>query len=231
MTIYRSALISRRDGVTKEQFRDHWIQVHGMLSSKMPGVGTYRQNHIAERYYENLEPPLQEIDGISQLSFESIAAMEVSDASTEYAAVKADIPNFQGAITILVLSAEEIVALPPDGPVPQAKLLWLSNRRGQLGGPELRKQWLAESSPRARDVPGLLRFVQNFVVDRGHPVQGAGVPTGNAGTVETVSEMWFESVDALNRAFASDQGRRFVYEDEYLRAMAVYRIDEVHIIR
>ena len=29
MTIYRSALISRRQGLGEAQFRDHWLRVHG----------------------------------------------------------------------------------------------------------------------------------------------------------------------------------------------------------
>jgi len=65
MTIYRSAIISRRAGLSEAQFREHWIKVHGHLSSKMPGVGTYRQNHIVERIHEALEAPVQSVDGIS----------------------------------------------------------------------------------------------------------------------------------------------------------------------
>src|SRR5690606_20498341 len=89
MTIYRSALINRREGLSEAQFRKHWITVHGELASHLPGVGTYRQNHIAERFHEARDVPVQAIDGISQLSFDSVAAMQVSDASPEYAKVKA----------------------------------------------------------------------------------------------------------------------------------------------
>jgi uncharacterized protein (TIGR02118 family) len=224
MTIYRSALISRRPGISESEFREHWIRVHGTLSSKLPGLGTYRQNHIVERFYEKLEPLVQAIDGISQLSFESVAAMEVSDASPEYAAVKADIPNFQGGITILVLESTEVSARPGRY---DAKLLWVSTRRTDATGRSLQQQWLA--SPRdVPSLPGMGRFVQNFVVDRGHPVH-AGVPAGDAAGVETLSEMWFESEDALRKAVDSDAGRRLIHDDPLLRPMAVYRIEEIRI--
>ena len=86
MTIYRCGVFDRRPGLSDEQFRQHWINVHGALAKKLPGLGTYRQNHILERIYEADDSPVQAIDGISQLSFESVAHMVHSDASVEYAA-------------------------------------------------------------------------------------------------------------------------------------------------
>ena len=131
MTIYRSALINRRPGLTEAEFRDHWIRIHGGLAAKLPGLGTYRQNHILERIHEAADAPVQSIDGISQLAFDSIAAMEVSDASPEYALVKADIRLFQAGITILVLQSDELLADASGARLP-AKLLWLSGRRDRL---------------------------------------------------------------------------------------------------
>jgi len=138
--IYRCALINRRPGLDQAAFRRHWIEVHGALASRLPGVGSYRQNHIAERLFESDDSPLQAIDGIAQLSFDSVAAMERSDASAEYAAVKLDIPKFQGGITILVIEADEIVSC--RGPAP-VKLLWISSRREGVAATGLRERWLA----------------------------------------------------------------------------------------
>lgn len=97
--IYRCALINRRPGLDAAAYRKHWIEVHGALAARLPGLGTYRQTHIAERLFEVPDAPVQAIDGVSQLSFESVAHMERSDRSPEYAAVKLDIPKFQGGIT------------------------------------------------------------------------------------------------------------------------------------
>jgi len=91
VTVYRCALFSRREDVTPAQFASHWLGVHAQLAAKLPGLGTYRQNHIRVRLFEAPDSPVQAIDGIAQLSFPSIAAMEVSDASPEYAACKLEI--------------------------------------------------------------------------------------------------------------------------------------------
>lgn len=234
MPIFRSALISRRPGLDEAAFRDHWIRVHGDLASRLPGVGTYRQNHIVERLYEDASVPVQSIDGVSQLAFDSIAAMEQSDASPQYAKVKADIPFFQGAITILVLESEVLHAGAGGQPGdPGAKLLWLSTRRAGVAPKGVRQRWLGQArqtlADLTADLPGVRRHVQNFVVDRSHPVH-AGVPAGDAGAVETVTEMWFDSADALRAAVHSEAGRRLIHADPMLRPFAVYRIVEIHII-
>lgn len=96
MTIYRCGLFNRRPGLSDAQFRQHWINVHGPLASKLPGLGSYRQNHILERIYEADDSPVQAIDGISQLSFPTVADMVRSDASPEYASCKEDIRSEAG---------------------------------------------------------------------------------------------------------------------------------------
>ena len=225
MTVYRCALFNRRPDVSPEAFRRHWLDVHAPLAARLPGLGSYRQNHIVERLHEDPKSPLQSIDGIAQLSFPSVAAMEVSDASPEYAACKLDIPKFQGGITILVIESDEL--LPGQGGA--AKLQWVSTRRSSAKADGLRERWLASHRDAARDVPGCRRFVQNFVVDRGHPVS-AGVPSGNPEGAEAVGEMWFDDAQAARAAYASAAGRRLLFEDDALAPVAVYLVEEVKIV-
>ena len=225
MTVYRCALFNRRADISPEAFRRHWLDVHAPLAARLPGLGSYRQNHIVERLHEDPESPLQSIDGIAQLSFPSVAAMEVSDASPEYAACKLDIPKFQGGITILVIEADELLS----GKGGPAKLQWVSTRRASAQADGLRERWLAAHRDSARDVPGCRRLVQNFVIDRGHPV-AAGVPSGNPEGAEAVGEMWFDDAQAARAALASAAGRRLLFEDEALAPVAVYLVEEVKIV-
>ncbi len=228
MTIYRCGVFNRRPGISDAAFRSHWINVHGVLASKLPGLGTYRQNHILERLFEAEDSPVQSIDGVSQLSFESVSHMERSDTSLEYAACKEDIPKFQGGITILVLESDEVMPLGVGINSP-AKLLWVSTRRAGLSSVGLRQRWLAENQNAARDVPGARRFVQNFVTDRGHAV-AAGVPSGDAEGAEAVSELWFDDVQQLKTAVASDAGQRLMHGDSLLMPVGIYLMDEVRIV-
>jgi uncharacterized protein (TIGR02118 family) len=224
--IYRCGLFNRRPSLSDAQFRDHWLNVHGPLAAKLPGLGTYRQNHILERFYEMPGSPVQAIDGISQLSFESVAHMERSDASAEYAACKLDIPKFQGGITILVIESDTVIE---KDAVAKAKLLWVSTRRPDVAGEGLRAKWLATQSGAGRDLPGLRGFVQNFVTDRGHPV-AAGVPSGDASGAEAVSELWFDEAAAARAAVKSEGGRHLLHKDPLLVPVGIYLIEEVSIV-
>ena len=42
------SLLVRKDGMTHEQFMKHWVEVHGPLALKVPGLRRYVQSHIAE---------------------------------------------------------------------------------------------------------------------------------------------------------------------------------------
>lgn len=221
MGIFRSAIISRKAGISEAEFKDHWIKIHGSLACKLPGLGSYRQNHIKRRLYERLDPSMQAIDGISQLAFDSIHQMEVSDASLEYAAVKADISQFQGGITILVLEKTDVWG--NSSRRGRAKVLWLSRKRNPAA--DTRQAWLALDRHK---IPGACAFVQNFIVDRSHPVS-AGVPAGNAQAIETMSELWFDDEEAMKVTLDSAAGRALIYEDPLLEPTAVYEIEEIAI--
>ena len=207
--IFRSGIFSRKDGIPEEQFNEHWLRVHGELARHMPGVHRYLQNHIRERLLELQPFPSHEVGGISQQWFDDIAAMERCERSPEYAAVKRDIPNFQGAITILVLQGEGSRDV-PDG---AAKLLVLWRRRGNA---ELQ-------SPQ-----GAIAHVHNRVVDKAHPVS-ANVPSGRV-PVDAMDELWFASREGLRAWVASEAGRAFLQGQAHFEPLAAYAVEEIRIV-
>ncbi|QSB20136.1 EthD family reductase [Pseudomonas sp. 15A4] len=226
--IYRSAVFSRKEGLSSEEFRAHWINVHGKLAKDMPHLHAYNQNHIVECLYQTDEPLDHAIAGISQLAFDDIGAMERSEVSSEYLAVKRDIPNFQGAITILVLSPLVVIEPPAKFSKTRTKLFWLSIAKGDIPGTSIQQEWSLTSRPEYAKVSEFKGFIQNFVVDRAHPVS-AGVPQGVL-PVETISEAWFEDIDALKAWVSSDVGQRFIHHDPMLKTIGVYVIKELTII-
>jgi uncharacterized protein (TIGR02118 family) len=39
----------RKPGISRQEFNDHWVNIHGPLAAKLiPGVRKYVQNHLAE---------------------------------------------------------------------------------------------------------------------------------------------------------------------------------------
>ena len=170
------------------------------LAARLPGLDTYRQNHIVERLFEVPDSPVQAIDGVSQLSFESVAHMERSD---------------------------ELMARVGIGGG-SAKLMWVSTRRDGAASDGLHQRWLAANRGAGQNIPGACRFVQNFVTDRGHPV-AANVPSGDPRSVETISELWFDDSASLHSAVASAAGQRLLHNDPLLSPLGIYLIEEIRI--
>jgi uncharacterized protein (TIGR02118 family) len=225
--IFRSGVFSRREGLASDAFTTHWRETHGALARHLPGLHSYLQNHIVERFHEVVPFPGHAIDGISQLWFDDVAAMERAEASPQYDACKSDIPKFQGAITILVLDSERAFG---DETVSEGKpkLLWLCSSSKADDASALRNEWLKlNPGSLSADIPGACRMVQNFVVDRSHPVS-AGVPQGNLSPA-TMTEVWFDSRAALDAWASSGRSREIVSFVPSLEAMAIYGIEEIRI--
>jgi uncharacterized protein (TIGR02118 family) len=70
-------LLTRKDGLTHEDFVKHWLEVHAPLAHAVPGVRRYVQSHIvAERTRPDIPTTDVEIDGIAELWYDDRAAME-----------------------------------------------------------------------------------------------------------------------------------------------------------
>ncbi len=68
-TVSRVSFVRRAAGLTREQFADHWTNVHAPLARKHhPVLVHYVQNIVVEK----LTPDAPEVDGIAELGFRSM---------------------------------------------------------------------------------------------------------------------------------------------------------------
>ena len=60
------SLLTRKDGLTHEQFTHHWVEIHAPLAHQVPGLRRYVQSHIVEeRTRPDIPVSVLEIDGIA----------------------------------------------------------------------------------------------------------------------------------------------------------------------
>ena len=78
----------------------------------------------------------------------------------------------------------------------------LLTRRPEIGSAEFRRHWRDVHGPLAARLPGLRRYHQNHVVDNR---QLAIDHTRGSWSIDGISELWFDSVDDMNRAVASEE--------------------------
>ncbi len=106
------SLLTRKPGMTHEQFVKHWLEVHGPLARKVPGLRRYEQSHILE---ERTRPDIPstdvEIDGVAELWYDDRESMLRALATPEAKALYADGTLFIGRIKSFTMEEQEIVAL------------------------------------------------------------------------------------------------------------------------
>ena len=94
--------VNKRPGMALEPFRAYWHNVHGPLAARIPVMQRYEQNHLALREYQKSKAPAH--DGLAITWFASTADMKRGTTTPEYAATRADEPNFlpDGHLPIIV---------------------------------------------------------------------------------------------------------------------------------
>jgi uncharacterized protein (TIGR02118 family) len=108
-------LLTRKDGLTHEEFVKHWFEVHAPLAHAVPGVRRYVQSHIlAERTRPDIPATAIEIDGIAELWYDDRAAMERANATPEAKRLHADGALFIGRIKSFVVEERVIIPVSPE---------------------------------------------------------------------------------------------------------------------
>jgi uncharacterized protein (TIGR02118 family) len=83
--------ISRRSGMTLEEFSRYWREVHGPIGRRIPGLRRLVQSH---RVAHPWDMPASSFDGLAELWFHDLAALEAARRSPEWKASSADEANF-----------------------------------------------------------------------------------------------------------------------------------------
>lgn len=110
------SLLTRKDGLTYEQFTRHWVEVHAPLAHAVPGVRRYVQSHIiAERKRPDIPTTEVAVDGIAELWYDDRETMARAMASPEAKALHADGALFIGRIKTFTVEERVIIPRPAGG--------------------------------------------------------------------------------------------------------------------
>jgi uncharacterized protein (TIGR02118 family) len=97
--------ITRRPGMTLEDFSRYWRQVHGPIGRRIPGLRRLVQSHRV-RYPGDAAS--SDFDGLAELWFDDMAALEAARRSSEWQTSSADEMNFiDRTRTALFLTQEQ----------------------------------------------------------------------------------------------------------------------------
>ena len=105
------SLLTRKAGLSHEEFVKHWLEVHAPLAHAVPGLRRYVQSHIVgERTRTDTPTTDVEVDGVAETWYDDLAAMDRANASPEAKTLHADGALFIGRIKSFI--TEEKVIIP-----------------------------------------------------------------------------------------------------------------------
>ena len=93
----RLGILRKKEGMTEEQFREHWLNTHAALCVKIPKLRRYSVNFVDRQRF-----PKFGYDGFSELWFDSEEDLVAAFASPEGQRLLADLPNFTSAIDPII---------------------------------------------------------------------------------------------------------------------------------
>jgi uncharacterized protein (TIGR02118 family) len=107
-------LLTRKAGITHDEFVRHWFDVHGPLAHAVPGIRRYVQSHITgTRSRPDIPETDVDVDGIAELWYDDAETMQRAGASPEMKILTDDGALFIGRIKTYVIEERQII--PPPG--------------------------------------------------------------------------------------------------------------------
>lgn len=202
--ISRIGILKRKNSMTTAEFRHHWREIHGPLAAQLPGLREYYHHYVTDASQLGIDHARGgwEVDGFSEIVFDSIEDMNAALASQQFQPTIGDVKTYTDDIRLVV--CEKHVVVPFDAAAgPAVKRMSILARRPDIDEDRFRHEWRGKHAADVPHLPGLRGYSQNVVLDRyaamARKASYEDVP------VDGIVELWFPDAEAIKTAFASPQ--------------------------
>jgi uncharacterized protein (TIGR02118 family) len=98
--------ITKKAGLTDEEFFHYWKKIHGPIGARIPGLRRLVQSHRLTAAGDTRQP---DFDGMAELWFDSIEDLSAARNSAEWKAASDDEANFIDRARVAYFVSEEHV--------------------------------------------------------------------------------------------------------------------------
>ena len=208
--IHQLIFASPKPGMSEEDFLRYWVEVHAVrYASKISQIHRYLIDTRIPMPGEKGEPVFS---GIAEIWMENEREELESLQSKEFLdGARRDEPRWAAFWKTLGLDTNTHVLLGEEEPRPRphgVKLVTLYKRAAGMQLSDFRASFLSEHARRAEELPDLQRYIQCHVCDSLYAV--------GESRFDCVDMLWFDDIDALQRAQASRQWNALIASRERL---------------
>ena len=181
------AFFKRKPGLSVEAFQAYWRTKHAEVVLRLPGIRRYVQSHTLRSGYRQGEPVY---DGIAEVWFDDTQAMRAVTPTPEYAAIRADEPNFIDVSTLGSIITEDHVI--KDGPMPPngVKNIEFVTHKPGMAIEAFQHHWREVHGPLGAAIPVVERYVQSHT-------RRSIYQTGRSPAYDGVALTWFADTQAM----------------------------------
>ena len=197
------AFFKRKPGMSVEDFQSYWRTTHADIVVKLPGIRRYVQSHTILSGYRKGEPIY---DGMAELWFDNTDAMRAQAGTPEFAAVRADEPNFMDAASQGSIITEEHVIKAGPIPVDGVKNVEFVSHKPGMPIEDFQKHWREIHGPLGAAIPVVKRYVQSHT-------RLSIYQKGKTPLYDGVALTWFDSTQAMRTSATTPEYDR-TREDE-----------------
>jgi uncharacterized protein (TIGR02118 family) len=194
--IHKHIFVHAKPGMSEQDFFKYWKEVHAeRYGRKIKQAKGYLINTRVPYGPQENEPPFQ---GVAEVWIENVDDELAFAQSKEYLeGSRLDEPNFLLWYGMFALdTTDNVIVEPPAGDWSGVKVFVVTKRKPGMSLDEYRAYGREVHAPKVAKLPGLRGYVQCSVND-GHYAVGESL-------LDSVSMLWFDSVDALAQAQQSD---------------------------
>ncbi|MDE0942878.1 MAG: EthD domain-containing protein [Alphaproteobacteria bacterium] len=180
-------LAYRNPGMSVEDFQAHWLNNHGPIVARIPGIRRYVQCHPKLAGYKKGELAC---DGVAEIWVDDKEALRAMAQTAEFAAAKADEPNFiDGNRLVELLTTETVIK---DAPMPRDGVKSISLLKFKVGMDKAEAQayWRDPHGLIALETKTMRRYVQCHV--RLGAYRKAEPPK-----IDGLAMAWFDTIDDM----------------------------------
>ena len=207
------SMMRRRADIGRDQFRRHWLDPHGVMTARLPGVRSYIQSHCLDAPGTNALTRELAIDGFPELWFDSLEARRIAYTSPRIAECNIDSEQFVGAVSRLVTEPQIIVVRPTADTV---KVVLLA-----IGPPD--PGWSARLDARVIPMEGVVGYVSHLLLEQA-PAPASKIAELRV-RVAGIAEVIFASEALLLRHASALAG-----SDQDADRTAIYRVHDYKLV-
>jgi len=187
--IAQISLIIRSPNVSLAEFRNHWLDPHGVLVAAMPKLRRYTQSHVVDSSLTNALARKLDIAGFPELWFDSYDDLRAAYPLPLRRQFEADAEEWLrhvGAVSRIYTEPNEVIAA-PRGSV-KAFVLNVGDRAAG-------ESWAEACQQRVTKLLGVCGYLRHKILEQGGPV-GTRIPELDL-PVASVVEVSFPTGQAL----------------------------------